>query len=308
MKRSYEFDEEYKSKRRKLTKLDIHPRNYGHLTFNEKFHVYRIDGRKVAYSVSKFISKFCGKFDRIGKAQQIVDRNLSANSVYHKMTVEDILKFWDRRRDDGTFLHNLIEDYIKYGIMFTDRNSKFYKDFAKFLKFYDDLRKDGWINFHAEMQIYSDKPFMGGMVDLIVYRKVGNKYEYMVIDWKRSRRPDFVDESKTLDYIIVENDGEIITCSEDKADEITEFKRKFKSPLEGRHSSTHLKHSLQLFTYVYMLEKYYSKDYFLFQPEQLKKVANVYFHDSYDSYLMKECIDVRKEVKLMFEIVNKGLI
>jgi len=299
-----------------------HPRN-ALLTFVEETHTYYYNNVPFPYSVSKFKSKFVGKFDWVSKAKNIINnvKNgiIKENSVYFGMkNINEIKTFWDQRRDDGTYLHDKIENFIKYKKHFTDRNSKFYKDFVKFLKFYDWLKKEGWTHFVAEMMIYTvppnkkQNPRMGGMVDLLVYRrnKISNKYEYMVIDWKRTRTPNFVDKNNVFDLIVILKNDERIFCSKQELKDMNlkNIKNVVTSPFKGRHNSTHLAHSIQLYTYVYMLEKYYAKDFFLFKPGQLIKVMNIYFHDSYSSYYLKECMDVRKEVKQMFNLVANGML
>lgn len=284
-----------------------HPRNKN-LTFNEEKHKYYVDNKPLDYSVSFFISKFSGKFEKDKIINKIIERRqkgeLSKFSVYYNMDASQISKFWDQRRDDGTFLHERIEDFYKYSKM-VDSKSKFYEDFQKFLAYHKYLKEDGWTHFISEMRLFSDKPWMGGTVDLIVYKKLPNgEYRYMIIDWKRSRRPTFEDKNKKLDYITIFKNGSFNVGERDESQKNIE--RVVKSPLFGKHVSTHLKHSLQLYTYLYVLEKYYSKDFFLFKPNQLVRIANVYFHDSYPSFVEKECIDVRKEVKEMFDLVIEG--
>jgi hypothetical protein len=127
------------------------------------------------------------------------------------------------------------------------------------------------------------------MIDLLVYRRDSRgKYEYMLIDWKRSRNPNFVDKNKDLTYI-------------------PKYKNII-SPLKGYTYSTHLKNSLQLHSYLYMLQKYYSKGFFLFHEDQSFKMINVYFSDKYTSYHIKYAMDLKEVVKKMFEMINNGII
>lgn len=285
-----------------------HPRNRS-LTFDEKKHKYYVNDKPLNYSVSTLVSKFTGKFEKDKKINEIIERRkngtLHQNSVYYNMDALDISKFWDQRRDDGTFLHERIEDFYKYSKIYDNPDSKFHKDFQKFLAYHKKLKEDGWTHFISEMRLFADKPWMGGTVDLIVYKKLPNgKYKYMIIDWKRSRRPSFEDKNKKLDYITIFKDKSFHIGKKDET--LSNIDRIVKSPLFGKHVSTHLKHSLQLYIYLFILEEYYSKDFFLYKPDQLVKIANVYFHDSYASYVEKECIDVRKEVREVFELVRNG--
>lgn len=268
----------------------FHPRNK-FLTFNEDLHKYYIKGKACEYSVTKFITKFVGKFDPQKKAKEIQELKnqgiIRSNSIYYYMNEKETQKYWQKRTREGTKIHHLIENYLKYKKLFTNKTHILYKDFEKFLNYYDMLKRDGWKHFVPELKIYCDDPFIGGMIDLLVYRKNGEDYEYMLIDWKRSRNPNFVDYKNKLDFL---NDGKI------------------KSPLFGKRYSTHLKNSLQINIYLYIMEKYYSREFFLFQPNQKKKLFNVYFCDHYQDYYAKECLDLQKEVIQMFKMVKGGIV
>ncbi|GAG34332.1 unnamed protein product, partial [marine sediment metagenome] len=131
-----------------------------------------------------------GKFDAKKKIQDIQELKkegvIRENSVYHYMNEDDIQRFWKKRARDGTKIHNLIENYFRYKQLFTNKVHPLYKDFEKFLRYYDKIRKDGWKLFVPEFKIYCDDPFIGGMIDLLTYRKNEStgEYEYMLVDWK----------------------------------------------------------------------------------------------------------------------------
>lgn len=264
------------------------------LSFNEEKHVYYYDGIPFKCSVTKFTSKYLGKFEREKIAKAIlykVKNNKPTRDVYEKCnSLDDIYNIWKESTTNGSFIHNKIECFFKYDEIYTKKSCKLYVDYLKFNDFYDnEIIKKGWKTFYikdnkkislSEVMVYTKPPnsklkgiSLAGTVDLVVYRQLENgNYQWWVIDWKRVASPDFIGKK------IYKN-----------------------GPLKGFNDSTHLKHSLQLWTYVYILENYYSKNHFLFKPEQLFKVSNVYFCDKYISYKEKECINLRDNVKEMFE-------
>lgn len=267
-----------------------HPRNKN-LTFDEEKHKYYVGGKTCEYSVSGFVTKFMGEFDKKKKIQNIqrLKKEGKIKGIYNEMNAEEIDQYWTMRQKDGTEIHLKIENFYKENEIFSDKLHKLYPDFEKFLAFHDSLIKDGWNNFGSELRLYADKPFIGGTVDLIVWKK--NKfgqYEYMIIDWKRCRSPMFFDKKKDMSFV-----------DKDK---------KIPSPLKGKVYSIWLKHSLQIHVYFYILRKYYAKDFFLFQPNQKFKLMNVYFNDKFTSYYSRECVDLSKEVVKMFQLVNKGIV
>lgn len=268
-----------------------HPRN-SKLTFNEEKHVYYVDGKPCIYSVSKFVTKFVGEFERDKKIEQLQilkKEGKLKNSLYGSMSSEEISDYWTMRQKDGTKIHLLIENFYIKKEIFSNKSHKLYPDFEKFLEFQDSLIRDGWKNFGSEFRLFCDNPFIGGMVDLIVWkRNKFGEYEYNIIDWKRCRSVSFVDKKKDLSYIDKE--------------------KKIESPLKGKVYSTWLKHSLQIHVYFYIIKKYYAKDFFLFQPNQKFKLLNVYFNDKFKSYYVRQCINLSREVEQMFEMVKKGII
>lgn len=268
-----------------------HPRN-DNLTFDEDKHKYYVNGKPCEYSVSKFVEKFVGGFNRkkkINDIQKLKEEGKLKNSIYNEMNEKDIDNYWIMRQKDGTNIHLKIEEFYKKKEIFSDKLHKLYPDFEKFLAFHDFLLKNGWNKFGSEFRLYADEPFIGGTVDLIVWKKnEQGQYEFMIIDWKRTRSLFFKDSKKDLSFVDKE--------------------KKIPSPLKGKTYSIHLKHSLQIHVYFYILRKYYSKDFFLFQPNQKFKLMNVYFNDKYISYFARECVDLSKEVVQMFQMVNKGLV
>ena len=107
-----------------LKDLNIHERDK-RINFNEEDHIYTIDGNKNAKSVTQLISEFFPKFDK----------NYWANNESRKTgeKVEDILKRWaelgDKARNEGTNLHNQIENFYNEKILnFKNNKNGFYVD------------------------------------------------------------------------------------------------------------------------------------------------------------------------------------
>jgi hypothetical protein len=289
-----------KTKKTKKTKsMFKHPRDK-RITFDEPSHVYTVDGTPCLFSVTTFISFWMGKFDRKKIFKKIKSRPKNRQGIYKNMDEKSTFSFWQKAGSDGTKLHNLIEDFFKKGDVFEKKDHYLYKDWEKFVKYHKTKRTEqGWNqkNSDPEHVIFASVPIknekvinllkklgynkvfhFGGMIDNLTKKTtVGGSTVYFMEDWKRQRSPFFEDPNKKLPY-----------------------------PFEKHTFSIHMKNSLQLNVYDYILENFYcDKKCF---PYKTRKLANVYFHKKYDNVIVREALDLKKEVKIMFDMLKKGTV
>jgi len=193
------------------------------------------------------------------------------------MKPKDIKLFWKKRRDNGTQLHNGIESFYKYGKLMHPSHHK-YPEFLKFLQFHKQLKERGWVpNAISEMRMYIDPPWLAGTADFISYqKKMDGEYFFILIDWKACRTPHYVD---------------------------WKWEKKLKYPLHKFRSSIHLKHSLQLYTYGYILEKFYNIPTFPFRIDKCR-FYNVIFYHKRGQLIWEqiEAMPVKGLVEKMFEV------
>lgn len=91
-----------------------------------------------------------------------------------------ILEEWDFNRNNGTTVHALIEEHIKYGKVPTPDNPNYRAFNNGYLKY----RKENshLVNWHAEVRIYWARGHFKGTVDAIAYDIMLK--EWVVVDWK----------------------------------------------------------------------------------------------------------------------------
>ena len=141
------------------------------IKFYSEKHIYTIDGVP-APSASTIISRFFPEFDSIYWS------NRKASSL--GMTANDVAKMWadkgKKARDQGTFLHEQIENYY-LGLNYEETEE--FDQFKNFIKDHYDLRP-----YRSEWRIFDDILNIAGTIDLIVAN--GNTHD--IYDWKRSKK------------------------------------------------------------------------------------------------------------------------
>lgn len=141
------------------------------IKFYSEKHIYTIDGVP-APSASTIISRFFPEFDSIYWS------NRKASSL--GMTANDVAKMWadkgKKARDQGTFLHEQIENYY-LGLDYEETEE--FDQFKNFIKDHYDLRP-----YRSEWRIFDDILNIAGTIDLIVAN--GNTHD--IYDWKRSKK------------------------------------------------------------------------------------------------------------------------
>ncbi len=164
------FGKEDIGKNISFNKINKHPHDSRIKFYSEK-HVYTIDGVP-APSASTIIGRFFPEFDSIywsiRKAPEL------------GMTPSEVAKMWadkgKKARDEGTFLHEQIENYY-LGIDYVETEE--FDQFQNFINDHNDLKP-----YRSEWRVYDDSLNIAGTIDLIV----SNGIAHDIYDWKRSKK------------------------------------------------------------------------------------------------------------------------
>jgi hypothetical protein len=149
------------------------------LGFDEKSHTYAKDetGNSEYISVTTLIERFF-PFD----LKRYIERKAKDENRTEEDVLDEYLLIRDEAADKGTYLHNQIESFLKQ--LDFDLDSK---EFTLFLNFYNNEIKPRNLLFHdAEKRIFSEKYNVAGTIDCLFKKE--NKDEYVMLDWKRSKK------------------------------------------------------------------------------------------------------------------------
>lgn len=149
------------------------------LGFDEKSHTYAKDetGNSEYISVTTLIERFF-PFD----LKRYIERKAEEENRTEEDVLDEYLLMRDEAAEKGTFLHNQIENYLKKTEFDSDS-----KEFALFLDFYNkEIKPRNLLFFDAEKMIVSEKYNVAGTIDCLF--KKDNKDEYVMLDWKRSKK------------------------------------------------------------------------------------------------------------------------
>lgn len=149
------------------------------LGFDEEAHIYAKDetGNATYISVTTLIERFF-PFD--------LKRYIERKAQEEDRTEEDVFDEYVLMRDEaaakGTELHEQIENFLK-GSEYDSESI----EFKLFLEFYRNELEISDLKFYdAEKMIFSDKYNVAGTIDCL-FKKL-NKEEYVILDWKRSKK------------------------------------------------------------------------------------------------------------------------
>ena len=129
-------------------------------------------------SVTTFINSFFEPFDEIKVSNHLV------NNVpkYFGETPESLMEQWNVARQYGTDVHLEIENWIKEGVTPKDVKS------IAATKWIGGYVSRPNIDTFSEVIVYSKELGIAGTVDVLMMNK--NSNEYVLIDWKTSKRID----------------------------------------------------------------------------------------------------------------------
>lgn len=222
-------------------------------------------------SCTSFIKYFFEPFDRIGIANSLV----AHHPKYIGMQPHQLAKEWDLKAEEGTLVHNEIDEYIKYGKAPTNDKSILAVDWLENYK--NENHK-----LLSEVVVYSKELQLAGTVDLLVYDKTNNSFE--IFDWKTSRK--------------IEKNS---------------FKnRKGVTPATSKLMDCNFVHySLQLSLYRYLLEEYYNVSVSKTTIVHLNEITTVLHESKYYKSEIEEMLKYDRELlrkiseeKLTKEFIN----
>jgi hypothetical protein len=149
------------------------------LGFDEESHVYAKDetGNSEYISVTTLIERFF-PFD----LKRYIERKAEEENRTEDDVLDEYLLMRDEAAEKGTYLHNQIESFLKKAEFDSDS-----KEFELFLEFYNkEIEARNLLFFDAERMIFSDKYNVAGTIDCLFKKE--NKDEYVILDWKRSKK------------------------------------------------------------------------------------------------------------------------
>lgn len=165
-----------------LSEQNFHERD-GHIIFDEKPHIYTIDGDSSYDSVTTFIKK--NNFE-VFNSDKIIDKmmngkNWNESNKYYGMTKQEIIKMWNKNRNEsaslGTQLHKSIEDF--YNNIPVKNDTVEYGYFQNFFEKHKHLKP-----YRTEWMIWDKELKLAGSIDMTYILEDGSLYIY---DWKRSK-------------------------------------------------------------------------------------------------------------------------
>ena len=162
-----------------LEALNKHNRDYN-ISFEEKEHIYTINGDSSFTSVTTWIHSHFGCFDADKVINMIRKKKNYKESIYFEKSDDEIKKMWEDNRNNaaqaGTKLHYDIECY--YNGNPRENHSVEYQYFINFAEKYSNL-----VPYRTEWMIYDESLRLAGSIDMI-FKKDDN---YVIYDWKRSK-------------------------------------------------------------------------------------------------------------------------
>jgi len=235
------------------------------IAFEDETHKYHhpkdATGNAQYISVTTLIERFFPfDMDRFiqGKAKR---EGLSEGEVLY-----EFLRVRDEAAEKGTHLHEQIENRLKGKEFDTG-----VKELKLFKKFYDEIIVNKGFEFvEAEKRILLDDYNVAGTVDALF--KKPNKEEYIIVDWKRSKKLVIDGNPKKYGY------GSGL------------------SELANLDNSSYYKYALQQNIYKYILETNYGL--------RISSMNLIVLHENYDNYYRVDLPIMTREVKIILNSIN----
>jgi len=161
------------------------------LQFNEKKHEYKYKGKTLT-SVTTFIKSFFNEFDvkKISKYVAKSRRNKGLKGASGKpVTAWDVRREWKDIAQEGTDIHEQIEEYIKtkgYSMNVEDVHPK-----ARQGVYYyeEEMSKLNEPSSHTEFRLFSEKLGLAGTIDLMTtYLQDEATLKTNLYDWKTNKQ------------------------------------------------------------------------------------------------------------------------
>ncbi len=235
------------------------------IAFEDETHKYHhpkdATGNAQYISVTTLIDRFF-PFD----LDRFIQGKAKRDGLNEAEVLEEFLRVRDEAAEKGTYLHGQIENYLK---------GKDYDGSAKelklFNKFYNEIIINKGFEFvEAEKRILLDDYNVAGTVDALF--KKPNKEEYIIVDWKRSKKLVIDGNPKKYGY------GNGL------------------SELSNLDNSSYYKYALQQNIYKYILETKYGLC--------VSSMNLIVLHENYDNYYRINLETMTKEVKVILNSIN----
>ncbi|HZH71548.1 MAG TPA: hypothetical protein VFD91_03565, partial [Mariniphaga sp.] len=199
-----------------------------------------------------------------------IDRFIQIKARREKRSENDVLEEFLRNRDEaaekGTYLHEQIENFLK-GNKY-DANSK---EFRMFKEFYNQIVVAKGFEFvEAEKRVLFEEYNVAGTIDALF--KKPNKEEFLIVDWKRSKKLVVDGHPKKYGY------GYAL------------------SELNHLDNSSYYKYALQQNIYKYILEKKYGMS--------ISSMNLIVLHENFDRFYRINLVKMEKEVSIIFDSIN----
>lgn len=234
--------------------MNSHTRD-ARIQFEPNGHIYRVDGMTGYQSVTGLIKTFFKPFD----AEKILTRLVAKGAGKR----EAIAKSWQDKREFGSTVHNLIENYLLTGKWPEEMTPDLIIVRDQFLDFWTNLNRTRPIKaYRPEMRIFDEDAALAGSIDLLV------EFEDGVID--------------LFDWKCIEK-----LCKDD-------FGSRGKVPFELYPDNNFSHYTLQLNFYKFILEKKYDMI--------VDRIHLVQFHPNMDTWKMTTCVNIPDEVDVAMPV------
>lgn len=186
----------------RLQKLNQHP-NDCLLTFDRDAHKYYYKEKQIKSSVTQVVQDYFEKFDALTTAKKMTQSERWPREGYVHTnglpySVDEILKKWDDigeyARNKGTWLHYNIERILNE-LPPIDPSIPELKQFLAFKT--EVMEKISMKPFRTEWRIVAPDLGIAGSIDFVGITQTG---EFVLMDWKRSKRLSAAAESNYIKY------------------------------------------------------------------------------------------------------------
>jgi len=239
--------------------------NANRVSFDEEAHIYRhpMDetGNAEYISATTLIERFF-PFD----LEHYIKGKAKNENRLEKDVLEEFIKNRDEAAEKGTYLHQQIEKFL-----IGEKYDGELKEFKLFQEFYNNIIvKNDFEFIEAEKRIVFDRFNLAGTIDALFKKQ--NSEEYIILDWKRSKKLVVDGNPKKYGY------GYAL------------------SELSGLDNSSYYKYSLQQNLYRYILENEYG--YYI------SSMKLVVLHENYKNYYIISLDKMNKEINIILNSIN----
>lgn len=228
------------------------------ISFNEEKHTYtHVDTGEIYVSATQLLGKFKKPFDKDKHSQRVADKR--------GITQQEVLQEWEsitkKSIDRGKNVHNLLENYIKFGETKKDW-TWLYKSFDK----QRDIICDRYDYIHSEKLLWNDQFKIAGTCDVLIERDS----EFCILDFKTNKKMSISNP----------------------------YKEFLKPPLDFLQYCEYNLYALQLSLYAYMFEQQTNKSIKSLSILYLNEDRFIPYHTPYLKLEIKELLNYYKYNKI----------